>query len=919
MKITSVVVLLSLTLLLGCSGAGSEAQYIAKAQSYIEKGDNKAALIELKNVLQINPEQKTARLLLGRLYLNAANYAAAEKELATARKLGVTDQEVLPDLSIALVRLRKSQELEALNSEQLNNQGKAMVLASKGLSKLQQNLPEEASRLTSESIKLDRNSPYTHVAHANVLFSTEPDYGPARKELKNALEIDRDYSLALSLLGDIEARERNFKAAIEAYSRVIGQSESNFIEMNKRAMAYIYSGQLDIAQQDIDRLKKAFPLHPGVNYAQGLVYFESGKLQDAKTAFESALSGVEYYPLTLFHLANITYKQGDLAQAETYAEQFFSGHQTHLLGRKLLALIKYKKQKTDEVEPLLTPVLEQAPDDIVALNLLAHTRFKQNKTDSAIALLRKVAELDPKSTEANINLASGLINTGEAAQGFALLDEITTLNSDSDLPYIVKILSHLKLRQYKEALSTVENFKQHKPDSEMPYTLQGMVYLAQNDLAAAEKAYTRSLEIKQDNPAANMNLARIALSKNDYPKAISHYKAIMSYQTNHLEALLGLAGIQKAQAEEKLMLTTLEQAMNAHPKAFQPRVQLARYYLKKGQTNKVPGLIETLDSDTKNIPDVKELLTHLHISKKEYKFAENLATQLRDQLPKSAIPHFLLSQIHAGMGNADKSEAALQAAVKADPEYIPARIVLLRKLLRTADQATLEKEISEVKRLAPENEDVLQLEFSITRKSGKDDDALKLADALWKRYPNWTNVNLLAKQKLSMSDKAGFVNLHNTWLNEHPQHIPAILSLAGYYQSIGNEQLASEQYSKILKLQPENIIVLNNLAWSMRNSNTEKALEYSKKANELKERTPALMDTLAMIHMENSDYNSAKRVMKDVLFMEPENRTFQYHQALIAYKSGDAQEAKKLLEKMLGDKADFSGRTEAEALRASIK
>ncbi|MCW8889132.1 MAG: PEP-CTERM system TPR-repeat protein PrsT [Sedimenticola sp.] len=917
--IPALFLLLFISLTSGCSSSMTEEQHAEKAKAYLQKGDTKAALIELKNALQLNPEHQSSRLLLGKLYLEKAEYSSAEKELAKAQKLGASDQEVLADLSIALVRLRKHDELKKLNSAKLNDAEKAIVLASQGLSLLQQNKPNEAYTLTSQAVKLNNNSPYTHTAQANVFLITEPNLEVARTAVSKALEIDKNYVLALSLLGDIEAREKNFKAAIDAYTKAIAQSTANYAEMNKRAMAAIYSGDLSSAQQDIDVLKKAFPNHPAINYAQGLIHFESNKLDDAKSAFEGALTGVEQYPMTLFHLGNITYKQGNLSQAETYAEQFFSGQASNILGRKLLALIKYKNNKIDEVEPLLAPILEQSPDDIVALNLLAHSHFKQNKTDSAIQLLRKVAELDPKSTEANINLASGLIKTGEEKQGFALLEETAKLDSASTLPYTISILSHLNLKQYNQALEVVSQFKQKKPDSEIPFTLEGMIYLSQKKLDAAKKAFNKSREIKKDNPAANLNLARIALSKNELNEAALYYNEILSFQRNHLDSLLGLAGIQEAQGDPKKMEKTLEQAINAHPKAFQPRVNLARYYIEAGESSKVPGLIETLDSEIKNIPDVKELLIHLHISKKEYDRAENLANQLTKQIPNSAIPHFLLSQVYAGMGDAEKTEAALKKAVETDPNYVPARIVNLRKILRSAEIATLQKEIKAIKELAPENEDVIQLEYTITRISGRHDEAENLAESLHSKYPNWTNRLMLAKQKLGMGNQEAFVELHNDWLENNPNHIPALLSLASYYQGIGQDESAVKAYTTILNHQPDNIIILNNLAWIMRKSDTTKALDYAIKANKLKKQTPALMDTLAMVYLENNDLKEARKTIKDVLFIDPKNKTYQYHQALIIYRSGQSNEAKALLSKLLEDKAAFSGRRDAEALLASIK
>ena len=59
--------LLALALALTACGGGSDADWIAKARSHLEKRDTAAATIELKNLLQSNPDSGE-----GRWTINAA-------------------------------------------------------------------------------------------------------------------------------------------------------------------------------------------------------------------------------------------------------------------------------------------------------------------------------------------------------------------------------------------------------------------------------------------------------------------------------------------------------------------------------------------------------------------------------------------------------------------------------------------------------------------------------------------------------------------------------------------------------------------------------------------------------------------------------------------------------------------------------
>lgn len=100
MKQLSVLLVLILIAVTGCGGP-SDLQLVNRAQVFINEGQDNAAVIELKNALAVNPENKQARWLLGKVYYDNGWFADAEKELTAARRLGVADDSVLPLLARA--------------------------------------------------------------------------------------------------------------------------------------------------------------------------------------------------------------------------------------------------------------------------------------------------------------------------------------------------------------------------------------------------------------------------------------------------------------------------------------------------------------------------------------------------------------------------------------------------------------------------------------------------------------------------------------------------------------------------------------------------------------------------------------------------------------------------------------------------
>ncbi len=918
-QISYLLVALLVTLLVtACGDSVTAEQHISEAQELIQENESNAALIELKNALQLNAEHTGARFLLGKIYLKLGEYAAAEKEFQSSLTFGGKKSDILPLLSQAQIRVGKAKAVLNMSIEGLSDAGKAMVLASQGLAKAQVGNISEALVLTGQAITLEPNSPYIRTANAEVLFKSGSTFDKARDQLKKAIDLDIQYAPAWSLLGDIEARERNFDKAIEAYSRSFSLQPSNFSGLNKRSLAHIYSKQLDKAQADLDILKKRFPRNPRISLSQGIVYWEIGKLEDAKASFEGALIAVDRFPQALLYLAQISNKQGDLDQAETYGEQFLSTNNNLKYGRLLLADIKYKRKKYEAAEKLLQPILDKNTDDIAVLNMLAQVQLKQNKLPSAVELLRRVSELKPNSVKAQVNLGAGLLAAGEEIEGFYVLEQSIALDEESSLADITRILGFIRLKQYDNALKAAEAFKSRKPESELPYVFMGVVYLAQKEEEAAERAFLKAKQLNPKNIQATLNLAAIAISRAKYSEAKVYYDEVLNHQPKHLGALLKLVGLARIEKNERQVVALLERAIELHPKSFLPRLQLSRHYMEKGEFEQISGLLGMLDANVKNRPEIVEIQVHQRLASREFSVAERLAKKLVDQRPQSATPLFLLAQAYSGLAESKKAEEVLRKALEIKPHYVPARVVLTRKLLREGSQRQLELHIKKLKRLAPGNEDVLQLEFSIARRFSSQKKALEMAEGLFKKYRSFNNMLMLARQKLDMGDQPMFVELHEAWLKEHPKSIKALISLAGYYQGSKDISKATEYYEKVLAAEPDSIIALNNLSWMLREQQPKKALVYAEKALKLAPEIASLMDTLALVYLSNGESVLAERMIERVIAKAPTDPTAKYHHAVILSGVGKKQQALKILDELLSQKVNFLERVEAEALRDKL-
>ncbi len=899
--------------LAGCSAVDDQ-QHIANAKKYMANGDLKSALIELKGSLQENPENSAARTYLGQLYLKAGNYAAAEKELKRAQELGADSNDILPSLSQALLQLRKTDEVIAIQTASLRQLERGEVLAAQGVAYLVKGENAKAIDLTRQALEMAGGSAYVHVARASAYVVAEQSLPNAREQLKSAFNIDQNFAAAWSLLGDIEANEKNLKLARDAYTKSVAIQPTNLADRNKRVTINILLNDLKKAQFDLDILKKKLPGNPGVAFSQGLVHLASNKLNDAKSSFDLALLDQDRYPLTLFYLAYVNYRLGNIAQAETHAERYFALNPDHLPNRKLLAEIKYSSKEYDKAEEILRPILKANEADDEALNILAKTMLMRGETAEGISLLKQIVERNPDSTDARVRLGAGLLMGGKQSEAFSELDTAINKDPQSHQADVFRVLSYLRLKQMEKAHQAATDFQKRVPDSEIPYNLIGMIYIAERDLSAAKSALEKSWELKPGNTDAGHNLASLAIQDKAYNRARDYLNGVLAAHPNNLETLIKLAELDALEGKTEQQVQGLEKAIQLYPGAVRPRLILAQHYIDIGNPAQVTGLIETLDIDAKKQPQVMDIIARQAIAQKNYKSAEKTASDIISKHPQLPQGYYLLSQAYLGMGNVDLAETNLRMASKKDDRFLPARVALLRLLVQKKDIPSLEREIESLKVFADNQEDVIKVEFALEELKGNQKRALELAEKLFDTYPNVANMLALSRQRLRVGDSTGALDLQVDWAESHQSDYNANLILADSYTRLKKDDLAIKYYQRALKASADDIRVLNNLAWAMRNIDSEQALAYAQKANQLKPGSVTLMDTLAMVYLSNNKLDLALSTIKDVRYLDPENLTLRYHEAMINATAGNNKLAVEILTEILRSKRNFSEEAEAKAL-----
>jgi tetratricopeptide (TPR) repeat protein len=114
-------------------------------------------------------------------------------------------------------------------------------------------------------------------------------------------------------------------------------------------------------------------------------------------------------------------------------------------------------------------------------------------------------------------------------------------------------------------------------------------------------------------------------------------------------------------------------------------------------------------------------------------------------------------------------------------------------------------------------------------------------------------------------------------------------------------------------------VALNNLAWSIRNIDPAKALDYALRSSALAPESPEVLDTLAVVEYANNEYKKAQRTIQKALSKRPDNPSILYHSAMIAAVMGDEAKAVLTLQKLTSGNIDFPEKDDAIALLMKLK
>jgi tetratricopeptide (TPR) repeat protein len=251
--------------------------------------------------------------------------------------------------------------------------------------------------------------------------------------------------------------------------------------------------------------------------------------------------------------------------------------------------------------------------------------------------------------------------------------------------------------------------------------------------------------------------------------------------------------------------------------------------------------------------------------------------------------------------NLKEAETWFQKAYSANPTNLRTLLALVDTIL-VANQPDRAIELVRAEtQKRPGRSELHELLGNILLRTGKPDAAIAeykgAADAIVaKDKPAAIRLYVKAGEVYRIKgDHGNAIKLGESAQSMNDRNFQTLAFLALAYDGAGRREDAKRVYEEAIKLDPTNVVMLNNYAYLLADTggNLDQALGYAQRAMQSKPDIDEISDTLGWIYMKKQLTDNAIEMFQKVVNKQPKNPMYRYHLAMALDQKGDRTEAKK--------------------------
>jgi putative PEP-CTERM system TPR-repeat lipoprotein len=873
---------------------------LADGKAALKAGDNRKALVQLKNVVQAQPENGEARFLLAEASYAIRDLAAAKKEFERAYDLGYNRDETSLRLAELMQEsgdnkafIDKFSEYQspntAVQSEIIAQVGRArLTLATTDAER------DAAKRDFQKALAVNPNEKLAKIGMIR-LQGMGGDNKGALKAIDQLIEQSPDYALAWIGRSELMRTFSDVTGSISAMERAAQLKPTDLTLQANLASMYLNAGRTEAADKAIEALRsKAPPSLSALHYLISLRSFQKGNLLAAQESINTALKlQPETIPYVLL-AATIESAAGNFEQAEKYASFVMARSSDKTYARTLLASAHIRAQKGAQALELLEPMIKEGSKDPNVFALAGEAAVLSQDIKAAEKYFEMAAKLAPDDPAQKSRLALARIGSGDATQAIADLEAAVKMDAPGQYSEILLIMTYLRQKQFDKALTSIDTLEKKQPNNVLIYNLRATAFLGKRDAPAARASLEKGLALKPDSMSLVQNLARIDLLENKPTAAVERIEAFNKKFPSDQQGVLALAQLkEQLKAPNTEVLALYEKAQQMGGRSSVAPMQLASFLTRIGDNPKALAVLR--EAAQKSPEDVALLQRYggLQVAQKDGQGAIATFSKLTKLQPHIALAWMQLAEAYVVAKNDAGAVQSLNRALEIKPSPPQAKAMLAQVIFRQGNKA-------EAERLAEE----------ITKESPKSTLGFGLAADLAIAANDWSKAAQNYKRALAVDPKNGGLagRYHNALVragqtadakalaDRYAKDNPTDAMFLTYQADVelrgGRCAQAIPFYQRVIERDANNIMALNNLAWCSHAAKLPDAIGIAERALKMAPRAPAIQDTVAVILSEKGEHERAIKLLTEASNSASSSAEIKLHLAQAYGRAGQKERAR---------------------------
>ena len=899
---------------LGAFPIAAHADYLSSAQASLKKGDLKSAQIDLRNAVRSDPQNAAAHYWLGRVSFELGDPVASEREATAARDRGFDPHQAVPLLAQALLAQNKFQDL----LDELKPDGKdpaldATILVDRGYAQIGLKRPEDAQKSFAEAEQAAPNAVEPLLAEARLAVA-RADLAGAGVKIDRAIAAQPKSAEALLAKAQLLRLKNDVPGAIAVLDALITDQPSVMQARLDRASLELSAGKADAARTDIDTVLKGTPGNVNAIYLQAVMETQARNYKAADADLERISGYVGRIQRAYYLQAVVKEQLGQLEQAEEAARKYLGRAPNDLAAYKILARIQFAKHRPDQVVDTLAKVAESGKGDAEAYDLLGRAYAATGRGTEAVTAFQKAETLAPNNVGVQTRLASVRMGMGDVDTAMGDLEH--TLQLAPKMPAVGEALffAALATGDTSKAADALAKIKAAEGPTEVVSNLDGLFKLAQIDFPGAKAVFADLVQKDPDFVPAKINLARVDIMMGDKAEADKILTDVLSKQPAAEPALSMMVSgdVQANKVPDAVSL--LEHAHTSDPTNNRVIVTLGDLYIRQGAAQKALDLVSAEKGANATTPDILSLQAAGYLALGQKKEARDVYTAILKQDGSIVGARRQLVALLVDAGDFDSARNVVSAGIALNPrDYQLYQDYVMIDLKSTGIDAAL----ATADRLQSQDRDfagIKALKGDIYLAANRPADAVAAYTEANNAAPSSLLVGRLAGALLRARRPDDATKLLLDWIGKHADDTVATEQVAEIYIATSKFADAAKYLEILLKQKPHDAVALNNLAWVYQQLGDDtKAQAMARQAYVLAPSSQTA-DTLGWILTSSGNPQSGVALLRQASSDGTSDPRILYHYAVALKDTGNKDEAKKQLETVVANKADFKEKGEAQKL-----